>query len=179
MIHYLYVSAFLNKFFIDQKLQMKGQIKSNHSIKAKARRKRPVYDALRYTKVIRKEDYANHCNDFTKYLQHEYPNAKIIVRNYWTRVYPYKGYHIQVCRPLCPFEVQIHTNVSVKLRDDRFHHYLYKKSVKYKNENKNRFLYWLLVLLRFALSLAVQVQALAIARSFAKAESDVLVTAVG
>ena len=105
-----------------------------------------IYDVLRFTIV---------CDEVKSY----WPTCKSFMhlgrcKNYWSLFSCYKGFHIQVADCVCPYEIQVHTKASEKLRNNDLHHLLYKR-FQYSESETTRFYS---VVLRSLISLPIQTE---------------------
>lgn len=167
------VKSVIVKSYIEKKLgaicpscYTYGTIKEKESYMSKTQRKTNIYDVLRFSVVVNHDDhYVQLCEAYKK----QFDDKRIITKNYWLECYPYKGFHIQVLDVFQPFEIQIHTTQSHRLRENKWHHVLYKKSVEVDN---TRATYKLLYFFRFCMSILLQVHAYKIRRLFEQAHQQ-------
>lgn len=121
-----------------------GAVKPSRSIQEKRKRTGGrIADTLRFTVVCTDTQYWSVCHTL---------QALGSYKNYWTIPSCYKGFHISVDDSLCPFEIQVHTEASEKLRNNVIHHDLYKLS----NNTDILLLKVVLILFRYIISVPTQ-----------------------
>jgi hypothetical protein len=153
----LFKSAITNKLntIEHDTIKFYPNLKGFLSLNRKSRRKSKIYDSLRYTIIFPHETYLNDCKMITDKLKENFDN--VIIKDLWNFENAYKGYHLHVDNCLCPFEIQCHTPLSVKYRDDSINHSLYKLLIHHKHD---RLLYSFISLLMFSSTIDLQLQAL-------------------
>ena len=121
-----------------------GAVKPARSIQDKRMRTEgAITDTLRFTVV---------CPDFQYWSVCHKLQALGTCKNYWKMLSCYKGFHVSVDDPLCPFEIQVHTKISEKLRNNTFHHDLYKLSY----HTDSMLLKLILIIIRYVISIPTQ-----------------------
>lgn len=132
-------------------------IKEKRSYKEKMKRKRRVCDLLRFSIVVPEKEYGKVCKEYTKVFKTEE------IKNYWYDEYPYYGYHIQVYKSVVPYEIQIHTKESIKLRENEIHHWMYKYGIQNRDDGKK---YYMSLMIRKVIAMTILIQVYKIRQQF-------------